>query len=78
MAEVTVTTQDYDLGAKEALYASAGIVEYWVLDLADQRIVVHRDPQAGEYGSIVAYATDEDVSPLASPPAFVRLATLLG
>jgi len=78
VAEVTVTTQDYDLGAKAALYASAGIVEYWVLDLADQRIVVHRDPRAGEYGSIVAYSADEDVSPLASPATFVRLATLLG
>jgi len=29
VAEISATTQDYDLGAKAALYATAGIIEYW-------------------------------------------------
>jgi len=28
VAEISATTQDYDLGAKAALYATAGIIEY--------------------------------------------------
>ena len=73
VAEVSVTTQDYDLGAKAALYASAGIAEYWVLDLAANRIVVHRDPTGERYNSIFAFAADEAVTPLAAESASIRL-----
>ena len=73
VAEVSVTSQDYDLGAKAALYASAGIPEYWVLDLTANRIVVHRNPSGERYNSILAYAADEAVSPLAAESASIRL-----
>ena len=62
-----------DLGAKAALYASAGIPEYWVLDLTANRIVVHRDPIGERYNSIVAYDADEAVTPLAAESASIRL-----
>jgi Uma2 family endonuclease len=77
VAEVTVATHEYDLGAKAALYASAGIPEYWVLDLRGMRIVVHRDPVGEHYGSIAGYSADEAVSPLAAPSALVRLQDFL-
>jgi len=77
VAEVSATTQDYGLGAKAALYASAGIAEYWVLDLRDMRIVVHRYPAGDRYNSIIAYATDEAVSPLAAPASSIRLHDLV-
>ena len=76
-AEVSATTQEYDLGAKAALYASAGIAEYWVLDLHDMRIVVHRDPIGERYNSIAAYAADETVVPLAAESAGIRLVDLV-
>jgi len=69
---VSATTQDYDLGAKAALYASGGIREYWVLDLREPRLVVHREPSADGYQSIVSYGADEAVSALAAPAAMVR------
>ena len=72
-AEISVTTRDYDLGAKAALYARAGIPEYWVLDLTANRIVVHRNPSGERYNSILAYAADEAVSPLAAESASIRL-----
>ena len=78
VAEVAVTTQDYDLGAKAALYATAGIPEYWVLDLTDMRIVVHRDPTGERYNSILAYSADEAVTPLAAESASIRLSDLVG
>jgi Uma2 family endonuclease len=77
LAEVSATTQEYDLGAKAALYAKAGIAEYWVLDLRYMRIVVHRNPMGERYDSIVAYAVDEAVSPMAAPAASLRMRVLV-
>jgi Uma2 family endonuclease len=41
-----------DLNRKAALYAEAGIDEYWVFDVRARRIVVHRAPRDGSYGEI--------------------------
>ena len=57
----------FDLTVKARLYARARIVEYWVVDIPGRRIIVHRDPQEGQYQSVVAYAEQESVKPLASP-----------
>ena len=78
VAEVSAITQDLDLGAKAALYATAGIPEYWVLDLTASRIVVHRDPTGVRYNSILAYAADEAVAPLPAQSASIRLCDLVG
>jgi Uma2 family endonuclease len=67
VVEVADTTLTFDLTVKAALYARAGIVEYWVLDFSGRRLVVHRDPQDGRYRSIVAYSEQESVAPLAAP-----------
>ena len=55
----------------------AGISEYWVLDLPESRIVVHRHPDGSRYSSIVAYAIDEPVSPLAAESATIHLQDLV-
>ena len=49
IVEIAVTSQDYDLGAKASLYANAGIAEYWVLDLKENRIIIHRRPDGERY-----------------------------
>ena len=54
---------------KAGLYARAGIAEYWVLDIAQERMIVHREPVAGAYASIAVYNGDEEISPLAVPDA---------
>ena len=77
VVEVSATTQDYDLGAKAALYSSAGIAEYWVVDVGNMRIVVHRDPAGERYNSIIAFAADEAVTPLAADSASIRLCDLV-
>jgi Uma2 family endonuclease len=71
--EVAESTLGFDLRTKAALYARAGIVEYWVLDIAGRRMIVHRDPQLGRYASVVAYGTDESVAPLAAPDSRLRV-----
>lgn len=67
VVEVSDTSLHFDLTRKAALYARAGIGEYWVLDVAGHRLFVHREPQAGQYNSVVEYSKHESVAPLAAP-----------
>ncbi|MEO7652693.1 MAG: Uma2 family endonuclease, partial [Bryobacteraceae bacterium] len=71
---VAASNLGFDLRTKAALYARAGIVEYWVLDVTGRRLLVHRNPAAGKYASAVAYGEDESVAPLASPHTQFRVA----
>ena len=77
VAEVSDTTLAFDLNPKAALYARAGIPEYWVLDVVGRRLIVHRRPQDGAYQEVVAYAEAESLAPLAAPESFVVVSTLL-
>jgi len=47
--EVSDTTLAIDLGRKADLYAGAGIPEYWVVDLAEHRVLMHADPDENGY-----------------------------
>ncbi len=67
--EISDTSLYFDLTKKAALYARAGILEYWVLDVTAHKLFVHREPQAGKYQSITEYAEQESVAPLAAPNA---------
>ena len=70
--EISDSTLGFDLTAKAELYARAGIVEYWVLDIQARRLVAHRDPQDGLYRSVTVYSEGEPVAPLASPDCEFR------
>lgn len=68
IAEVSDTTLAFDLGVKAALYARAGIQEYWVADVNGRRLIVHRDPTPeGRWASVLACTESESVRPLAAP-----------
>jgi Uma2 family endonuclease len=67
VVEISDSTLWFDLNVKARLYARAGIVEYWALDVAGRRMVVHREPGREGYRSVVAYNEGEGVSPLAAP-----------
>jgi Uma2 family endonuclease len=74
VVEVADTSLNFDLTTKAALYARAGIAEYWVLDVSRRRLLVHRDAKASGYASIIAYSEHESVAPLAAPQAEFRVA----
>jgi len=67
LVEIADSTLRFDLTVKARLYARARIIEYWVVDIPGRRIIVHRDPQEGQYRSVVAYSEQENVKPVASP-----------
>jgi Uma2 family endonuclease len=81
MAELVIEVADsslaFDTNDKRLLYARAGIREYWVVDVNGRRLLVYRDPRAGDYATQQALAPADVVSPLALPSAVVRVADLL-
>lgn len=84
VVEVSDSTLQTDLTVKAERYATAGVPEYWVLDLNGGTLHVFRDPQAlsAPLGA-TAYHTHnvlkpgDTVSPLAAPGATVNVADLL-
>jgi Uma2 family endonuclease len=74
VVEISESSLGFDLTVKARLYARAGIIEYWVLDVAAQKLVVHRDPVEGKYQSVTVYGKQESVSPLAAPDREFRVA----
>jgi Uma2 family endonuclease len=72
VVEVSDTTLSWDLSTKAALYARAGISEYWVLDVVARRLIVHRHPAEGIYKNILVQGRDEPIAPLAAPHAEFR------
>ncbi len=51
LVEVADRTLRTDLGRKARIHASAGVVEYWVVDLNGQVVYVHRDPRQAGYAT---------------------------
>ena len=74
MVEISDSTLGFDLTVRAELYARAGIIEYWVVDFAARRLIVHRDPRAGLYRLVTAYAEQETVGPLVAPHSEFRVA----
>jgi Uma2 family endonuclease len=84
IVEVADTSLRYDTTTKAEEYATAGVIDYWVVDLVGRQLLVFRDPVALPAGlGVVAYRTrhtfgpGDSVSPLAAPGATIRVADLL-
>lgn len=86
LVEVANATLFYDTTTKAELYATAGVAEYWVLDIEHRQLIVFRDPHplplptdlaATAYCTRLTFAPTERVSPLAAPDASVLVGDLL-
>lgn len=82
--EVSDTTLQMDLTEKAERYATAGVTDYWVLDVVNRELYVLRDPAplpaglgATAYRDQKKYAPTDRVSPLAAPQASVLVSDLL-
>ncbi len=52
VVEVAESSLAKDRGLKAELYAAASQPEYWVVDLATRRILVHTEPMQGQYARV--------------------------
>jgi Uma2 family endonuclease len=84
VVEVSDDSLKMDLGEKALAYAAASILDYWVVDLNNRSVVVHRDPHSdsasatgSSYSSVQSFAIGQSISPLAAPRASVGVADLL-
>ena len=75
-AEVADTSIDYDLTGKARLYARSGIAEYWVVDVNERCVHVHREPVDGRYRLLLKYGEHERVATILEPTKDVRVGDL--
>ena len=84
VVEVADSTLRFDRRVKGSLYALAGVPEYWLLNLPDRVLEVHREPAAmaggtfkHHYRSLSRLVEGDSVTPLAAPRAVIAIADLL-
>ncbi|MFO0802867.1 MAG: Uma2 family endonuclease [Gemmataceae bacterium] len=84
VVEVSDSSLRYDLSVKLGLYASAGIADYWVLDVNGRELHVHRDPKPDpsapfghSYANVTKLAASASVSPLTAPHANIVVSDML-
>ncbi len=77
VVEVSFSSLAFDRGRKLAAYARNGIGEYWVVDLAAERIEVYREPVGARYASMTVMEHEDTISPLHAPGATVAVSDLL-
>ena len=82
--EISDTTLSYDRNRKASLYAKFGIQDYWILNLKNRTLEVHRRPSEDDnlyygfsYAEKLPFAETDKVSPLAAPDAKIKIADLL-
>ena len=81
--EVSDSSLDFDRNDKASLYASVGIADYWILNLVDRQVEVHRQPTADatqrfgfRYADKKIFTAGGSITPLAAS-AEIAVADLL-
>jgi Uma2 family endonuclease len=75
--EVAVASARKDRGLKAALYAEAGVPEYWVVDVPARLVEVHTEPASGAYTRLTPYRPGESIRPVAFPDRAIAVADFL-
>lgn len=77
VVEVADTSLLDDRGAKQRLYARAGIAEYWIVNLRDSVLEVYVQPEGDGYARSDRLSREGVVVPLAAPSARIAVGDLL-
>ena len=77
VVEVADTSLEFDRNIKARLYAAAGIPEYWIVNLVDNCLEVHRNPANAAYGAVNIYKPTDRVTPLHAPGGSISVAEFL-
>ncbi len=80
VAEISKTTLRDDLTTKAVLYARSGIPEYWVIDLVNRELIVHRHPEQGDvarYIEVTHLKKGENIAPLHAPESPILVGDLM-
>lgn len=72
--EVSDSTLQADLSSKALIYAAGGVREYWVMDVENRQVLVHRLRPEGGYGAPQAFSQHDRVEALLLPGLAFRIA----
>jgi Uma2 family endonuclease len=83
VVEIADSSLRFDRGTKAALYAEAGVRDYWVLNLTNRTLEIFRDPAPSRdaprgfaYRTHTVYTTDLTVLPLERPDVAIAVSSL--
>lgn len=76
--EVADSTVEFDREVKAPLYARSGIVEYWLINLPADAIVVHRQPTAAGYQWVETYQRGQAIAIATLPDIALTVDQILG
>lgn len=76
LIEVSDSTLADDRGEKAGLYASAGIRDYWIVNIPEQCVEVFRNPRRGRYHQATRYTAGQTVCPLRKPDVELSVSSL--
>jgi Uma2 family endonuclease len=81
VVEIADSSLRFDRTIKAMAYARAGVPDYWILNLRQRVVEIHREPmRAGRrsrYVSVIVARPGEAISPLVAPDARIAVAALL-
>lgn len=77
IVEVADRTLKYDCETKDQLYALAGILDYWVLDVKNRQLHIFRDPTPTGYTSHLILTEPNQATPLAFSDCEIILTSIL-
>jgi Uma2 family endonuclease len=76
--EVALSSLNKDRKVKAPLYAASGFPEYWIVNVAETAIEVHRTPSDGRYAGVTRHSIGEVLRPEAFPDVTVNVAEVFG
>ena len=76
LVEVAETSLRFDRTVKLALYARAGIPEYWLADATAETVTAYRQPAGETYEDVRIVGIDGRLSPVAFPDLLMPVADL--
>lgn len=76
IVEVSHSSLRFDRITKARLYARHGVADYWIVNVADEVVEVHRDPSGDGWGTRTVHHAGETLRPLLVPGVEVALGPL--
>lgn len=77
VVEVADSSLRFDREIKAPLYAASGFREYWIVNLCDQVVEVHRHARGDVWTEVVHHLRDAVLSPLAFPDVKIAVADII-
>jgi Uma2 family endonuclease len=77
IVEIADSSLEYDRDVKAAVYAAAGITEYWLADLTTNLVRRHSLPERGAYRQLEECHRGQSIAPLELPTCVVPVDAFL-